>query len=116
MVFLGAKRSLTDASCCRDEVVNGGYGFRLISFLEISETLKSFVLRSPIISSASVSFSILGSSPLNLKEVSFFDISFDSNILFLSLSLKLERMLQYSTGTNFLISSSRSQISLRATD
>ena len=111
MVWAGAKPSLRLASCCKVEVVNGGGGLRLAGLASMLATVKAAVSSACLNASASAPVPMSrrctlrpsaptsrasNSSPRGVARVAISD--------------------QYSRGTNFSISSSRSQTSRSATD
>src|SRR5215475_14072337 len=111
MVWAGAKPSLRLASCCSVEVVNGAGGLRLAGLASTLTTAKAALSNACLKASASAGVPMSrrwifwpsaptrrasNSSPRGVASVATSD--------------------QYSRGTNFSISSSRSQTSRSATD
>src|SRR3989338_7639799 len=108
MVCLTENPSLREASCWSVDVVNGGGGVLFNSFSSMDATFHSFPSTSLI--TVSDSSLVLGTnfSPLYLLRSAV-------NVSFLSVSSEAV-IVQYSTGTNALISRSRSTMIFTATD
>ena len=103
--------SFRDASCCIVDVVKGAAGRRRVGLLTTFFTIK--------LAASTVAFAVLADVSLFKANFSSFSplsvVSFAINV-FAAEFLSLASMDQYSSELNFSISSSRSQISRRATD
>ena len=108
MVFLAVKPSRLAASCCSFEVMKGGGALRRRSLRLTSATVKGAFLSS---STSGFAISPLGNSAFCPSSL----ISLLRNCGG-SAALRSASMLQYSTGTNLPISSSRSTTRRTATD
>ena len=108
MVFLAVKPSRLAASCCNFEVMKGGGALRRRS-LRVTSATVNFAPRSS--STSGQAASPFGSSAFSPSSL----INLLRNCGG-SAALRSASMLQYSTGTNFEISSSRSTTSRTATD
>ena len=103
--------NLPEAVCCKVDVVKGGNGFLLNIFEFTSETLNLdlfIILIALTISSLFLNENFSTLSPLN-------KLNFEK-IFLLSLFVKLDARVQYSSGLNYSISFSLSVISFKATD
>src|SRR5512145_2853689 len=108
MVFLAENLKARDASCCNLLVVKGGSAARLSSFFSSLSTLNDAFFISAASLAASSPLDTFAFLPSTLR-------SFASKGGGLPPSNCAVRF-QYSSGTNLLISSSRSQIIRTATD
>jgi hypothetical protein len=108
MVRLGEKRSLLEASCCSLEVMNGAGGFLRRSFRSTEVTRRLASRTSVSMARASPSCGISGFCPSSRTTLAVNGGG--------TLPSTVASMVQYSTGTNALISASRSATSRTATD
>ena len=108
MVFCALKRSLWKDSCCSVLVMKGGRGFRFFSCVRTPVTRKDSFSSSAAAALACASFSRAIFSPAfrctRARKRSSFAVARSASSV------------QYSRGLNARISSSRSQMSRRATD
>src|SRR5262245_43413988 len=111
MVCAGAKPSLRLASCCKVAVVNGGGGLRLAGLASILATVKAAVSSARL--NASASAPVPMSRRCTLRPSAPTSLASNSSPRGVA-SVAISD--QYSRGTNFSISSSRSQTSRSATD
>ena len=111
IVFFKVNPNFLDASCCIVLVVKGGAGFFFLSDFFILLTINSLFFKS-----SSILFTC--SSFLNSSFLLSIPTKWASNLFFLfeAFLFNIAYIFQYSSGLNFSISSSLSQINLTATD